>query len=145
MDQTKLPNKIVYRQLKSYQDVISAIKELQIRGAPLIGIAGAYGLVLAALKNCNRRYLIKVAEQIKSARPTAVNLSWAIERMLAQLNNPEIASKDLVKVLITEAKMLEKEEEENSLKIGKIGARLIKNNMTVMTICNTGWLATSGI
>ncbi|MEO0083959.1 MAG: S-methyl-5-thioribose-1-phosphate isomerase [candidate division WOR-3 bacterium] len=145
LDQTKLPNKIVYRKLRNYEAIISAIKHLQIRGAPLIGIAGAYSLVLAAIKNCNRRYLTKVAEQIRSARPTAVNLSWAINRMLAVINNCQIATKDLVKSLISEAKAIEREEESNTFKIGEIGANLIKDNMTVMTICNTGWLATVGI
>ena len=147
LDQTRLPNKVTYLQLKTYQKVIAAIKELKIRGAPLIGVAGAYGLALASLKKPlnYRSYLKKVANEIKSARPTAVNLSWAIDRLLPIINNPKISDNKLSDTLILEAIKIDLAEQENSYRIGKIGARLIKDNMTILTICNTGWLAVPGI
>ncbi len=144
LDQTQLPEKIVYLRLNDYQVVIDAIKQLKIRGAPYIGIAGAYGLVLASIKNPARAYLINAADRIKSARPTAVNLSWAIERMLLIINNQHLSESNLNKTLLSEAKKIEKQETENSYRIGKTGARLIKNNMTIMTICNSGRLAAPG-
>lgn len=147
LDQTKLPNKRSYLKLKNYQQIISAIKQLKIRGAPLIGVAGAYGLALASLKKPlnYRSYLKKVANEIKSARPTAVNLSWAIDRMLKVVNNYRLNDKGLSPALISEATKIDQQEQENSYQIGKIGARLIKDNMVIMTICNTGYLATTGI
>jgi methylthioribose-1-phosphate isomerase len=145
LDQTKLPNFITYLELKNHKQVITAIKELKIRGAPLIGVAGAYGLSLASLHNCNRSYLKKVANELKSARPTAVNLTWTIDRMLTKINDKKIPNNKLSGALLSEASKIEKQENENSLKIGNIGAQLIKNNMTIMTICNTGRLAVPGI
>lgn len=147
LDQTKLPNRLKYQQLKTYQDVIRAIQRLKVRGAPLIGVAGAYGLALESTKRVSnpRVHLRKVAFKIKNARPTAVNLSWAIDRMVKIINNPNIKEKDLSWFLIKEATTIDKEEQANSYKIGKHGARLIKNNMTIMTICNTGRLAAPGI
>ncbi len=147
LDQTRLPNKATYLQLKTYQQIIAAIKELKIRGAPLIGVAGAYGLALASLKKPlnYRSYLRKVANEIKSARPTAVNLSWAIDRLLPIINNPKISGNELSGALISEAIKIERTEQDNSYRIGKIGAQLIKDNMTILTICNTGWLAVPGI
>lgn len=147
LDQTKLPNTVKYQQLKTYQDVIDAIKQLKVRGAPLVGVAGAYGLALAAVKRVSnpRAYLKRVARKMRDARPTAVNLSWAIDRMLKIINDPKITDSNLSKRLIQEAKKIETEEQNNSYQIGKIGARLIENKMTIMTICNTGRLAAPGI
>jgi methylthioribose-1-phosphate isomerase len=147
LDQTKLPDKIQYIRAKYYQDVINAIKQLAVRGAPLIGVTGAYGLALASTTRAlnPKAHLRKVALEIRKARPTAVNLSWAIDRMLKIINNPDINDKDLRDILINEAMKIDKEEQENSYKIGRAGAQLIKDNMTIMTICNTGWLAAPGI
>ncbi len=147
LDQTLLPNKVRYLQLKNYREVIEAIKQLRIRGAPLIGVAGAYGLALESKRISSniRTHLKKVSYEIKDARPTAVNLSWAIERLVKIVSNPEISDSKLSSKLISEAKRIDFEERTHSHMIGKIGAKLIKNNATILTICNTGWLATPGI
>ena len=79
LDQTKLPDETVYVECKTYQDVTRAIKTLMVRGAPAIGVAAAFGMALAELAGED---LEKVAEEIKSARPTAVNLFWAVDRVL---------------------------------------------------------------
>lgn len=159
LDQTQLPQKVCYLRLKNYQEVISAIKILKIRGAPLIGVAGAYGLAIESLRyelikktlsvrnyrHSKRSYLRMVAQKIKTARPTAVNLGWAINRLLQIINNLKISEQDLSSLLIAEAVKIHLEEQVNSYKMGALGASLIKHNDTIMTICNTGWLATPGI
>ncbi|MEO0132271.1 MAG: S-methyl-5-thioribose-1-phosphate isomerase [candidate division WOR-3 bacterium] len=142
-----LPNNPTYRELKSYEAVITAIKELKIRGAPLIGVAGAYGVALAAatIKPLSKEKLSAIAQEIGAARPTAVNLSWAIARMLKIITDPEVEIKRLPQLLLKEAKNIEAEEAGRSRAIGKIGAELIKDNSKIITICNTGWLASPGI
>jgi methylthioribose-1-phosphate isomerase len=142
-----LPNNPQYRELKSYKEVILAIKELKVRGAPLIGVVGAYGLVLAlnSQRTLTRDKLLEIASEISAARPTAINLTWALERLTNIIKNPEIKTSLLPKVLLKEARTIEKEEEERSYQIGKIGASIIKNNYRIITICNTGWLAAPGI
>ena len=147
LDQTLLPNQIRYLRLYNYHEIIEAIKKLRIRGAPLIGIVAAYGLALESKRKSPdiRTYLLKVASEIKAARPTAVNLSWAIERLVKIINNPAISDPKLSSALISEAQVIDKEECSHSHKIGQFGAKLIKNNYTILTICNTGWLATPGI
>ncbi len=143
LDQTKLPGKEVYRRLKSIPDVYKAIKTLQVRGAPLIGVVAAYALVMSSRDNSRKR-ILQHAEYIKSARPTAVNLAWAVERMKMRLN--EIAeSKNLFNALYDEARAIENEDKEACLRIGKYGARLIKDGYKIMVHCNAGALATSGM
>jgi len=146
LDQTLLSNKVRYLRLKKYQDVIEAIKQLRVRGAPLIGVAAAYGLALASKKKSAdiRSHLRKVANEIKQSRPTAVNLSWAIERLVKIIDSPTIPDTKLSDTLISEAKAIDKEEHLRSRRIGGYGAKLIKNNFKILTICNTGWLATPG-
>lgn len=147
LDQTQLPQKTCYLRLKDYQEVISAIKSLKIRGAPFIGIAGAYALAIEAIrKRPNKRaYLKQVAQKIKAARPTAVNLAWAVKRLLSIINNPQIDDHNLPSLLISEAIKIHLDEQSNSYKIGLWGANLVKDGDTIMTICNTGWLAAPGI
>ncbi|MEO0205434.1 MAG: S-methyl-5-thioribose-1-phosphate isomerase [candidate division WOR-3 bacterium] len=143
LDQTKLPEREVYVRLKTIKDVFQAIKTLQVRGAPLIGVASAYGVVLSAYDNSPKK-IMQDAEYLKSARPTAVNLAWAIERMkvlIKRLGNRD----NLYKVLLKEAKVIEKEDKESCRKIGYFGAKLIKDNDKIMVHCNAGALATSGI
>ncbi len=147
LDQTQLPHRLKYLRLTNYRQIIGAIKRLQIRGAPLLGIAAAYGLVLesnTSLKNL-RSHLFKVAQALKTARPTAVNLSWAVDQMLNIIKNKNIPTCQLNKILLEQARYLEQKEINNSLLIGQYGAPLIKNHSTIMTICNTGWLAAPGI
>ncbi|MCS7259102.1 MAG: S-methyl-5-thioribose-1-phosphate isomerase [candidate division WOR-3 bacterium] len=142
-----LPNNPRYIRLKTYKEVIRAIKELKIRGAPLIGVAGAYGLAIAALslKKPTVEKLITIAREISRARPTAVNLTWAINRMLKIICDSKVPASKLPQLLLKEAQDIEAQEEKKSILIGEIGAPLLKDNSRVITICNTGWLASPGI
>jgi methylthioribose-1-phosphate isomerase len=149
IDQTQLPGRICCRTLKNYHEVANAIKTLQIRGAPLIGVAAAFGLALEA-KNCVKqpadclRKLTKVAKILKQTRPTAVNLSWAIERIerIIRLNLPP---EQMSQAVITEAQKIYQEEVERSFAMGRIGTKLIKKNSCILTICNAGKLAAPGL
>jgi len=141
LDQTRLPEKEVYLRLKNIKDVYNAIKTLKVRGAPLIGVVAGYGLVLSAYKNSNKKVL-QDAEYLKSARPTAVNLSWAVERMKKCI---EKNRNDIYTNLLKEARAIEKEDKDSCKKIGLFGAKIIKNSSKIMVHCNAGALATSGI
>lgn len=149
LDQTRLPQKEVYLELKNYRDVAAAIKELKVRGAPAIGIAGAYAVVLGAVKIKAAtsgeflKELKNIINAIASTRPTARNLFFALERMekAAEVGkNPP----DIKKALAAEATKIHQEEAEATRRISKFGAELIKDGWTVLTHCNTGPLATSG-
>jgi methylthioribose-1-phosphate isomerase len=140
LDQTQLPEHEVYIKLKTAQDVYEAIKRMNLRGAPLIGVAAAYGLVLAAYQG-NAQHIKKAGQLLRSARPTAVNLSWAIERMYKRMQR----AKDLYNELLDEARSIEKEDHESCQKIGALGAELLHDHDQVMVHCNAGALATSGI
>lgn len=126
LDQTKLPDKIVYCECKTYKDVIHAIKTMKVRGAPAIGVAAAFGMALAELA---REDLEKAAEEIKAARPTAVNLFWAVDRVL----NADSA--------LDEALKMYDEDIETNKTIGKHGATIIEDGDTILTHCNAGALA----
>ncbi|MDH4210679.1 MAG: S-methyl-5-thioribose-1-phosphate isomerase [candidate division WOR-3 bacterium] len=140
LDQTKLPEEEVYLTLKTAEDVRRAIRHMNIRGAPLIGVAAAYGVVLAA-RIGDQESIKKACALIKSARPTAVNLSWAIDRMEKRL----AGSGDHFAELLAEAKAIETEDKEACAAIGRYGADLINDNAKIMVHCNAGALATSGI
>jgi len=126
IDQRKLPDEVAYFKCESYKDVIVAIKTMVVRGAPAIGVAAAFGMALAYLKNEN---LEKVAEEIKSSRPTAINLFWAVDRVLAS-DNP-----------VKEALTMFEEDIETNLAIGRHGAEVIADGDTILTHCNAGALA----
>lgn len=130
LDQRYLPEKTVWLECTSWEQVADAIKTMAVRGAPLIGVTAAYGYSLAKLKNQN---LDEAYEGLKNTRPTAINLLHALNRV-----------KKVVDPL-SEAKKIEQEEIEANEKIGQHGASLIKEKGCVMTICNTGSLATPGI
>lgn len=134
IDQRKLPLELVVEKTKDYRVVAEAIKELAIRGAPAIGIASAYALVLALLQKEDLDEAVRV---LRSTRPTAVNLFWAIDRMM------NLPVKDF-EVFLEEARSIEKEDEEMNLDIATLGATLIPKNSVVLTHCNAGGLATSG-
>jgi methylthioribose-1-phosphate isomerase len=149
LDQSQLPQKETYLELKRYQDIASAIAGLKIRGAPAIGVAGAYGLALAALKIKTRakgdfiKELRAASQDIAHTRPTARNLFGAIDRMLKVAE----AGKDveeIKKALVTEAIRIHDEEAEATLKLSRLGAGLIKDGFSILTHCNTGALATAG-
>ena len=82
IDQTKLPHQFIIKELKTINDAINAIKTMEVRGAPLIGATAAYGLVLAILENNDQSFLKKSSENLISSRPTAINLKWAVDRMM---------------------------------------------------------------
>ena len=130
LDQTRLPAEVRYLEPAGYEDVAAAISRLAVRGAPLIGIAAAYGLALAARRG---QSLTEAAEHLAATRPTAVNLRWALDRALAAAD-PE-----------AEALRIHDEQREADRRMGEHGAALIERGATVLTHCNTGSLATGGI
>ncbi|MGC9516599.1 MAG: S-methyl-5-thioribose-1-phosphate isomerase [Methanomicrobiales archaeon] len=126
IDQTKLPDELVYYECNSYKDVIKAIKTMVVRGAPAIGVAAAFGMALAYL---NGEDLEKVAEEIKESRPTAVNLFWAVDRVLSA-ESP-----------VDEAIKIYNEDVETNKSIGRYGSKIIEDGDTILTHCNAGALA----
>jgi methylthioribose-1-phosphate isomerase len=144
LDQTRLPNRIRYVRPRNYQEVISAIQRLAVRGAPLIGVAGAYGLVREACRRPEPGHLRRVARRIARARPTAVNLAWAIDRLVKILHDKTIPVSELPARLEEEAQRIHQEEKERSIRMGRFGAGLIRSGFKILTICNAGKLAAPG-
>lgn len=149
IDQTKLPIKSVRIRLKSAADVAKAIRSMQMRGAPLIGVASAFGLALAAHHSKAKttkqlmRELDVAGDLLVSTRPTAVNLKWAVDRVISKARL--IGQRDsLALFVVEEAKRIAEEDYQANLLIGRHGATLIKNGDTVLTYCNAGALATAG-
>lgn len=152
LDQTRLPQELVYIDCEDHRSVASAIKTLQVRGAPAIGIASAYGVVLGMQ---NRSYktqteckirLEEVITELKRTRPTAVNLFWALERMRKLVDRTKNESFEILnRLLLEEAVSIHEEDKLMCKKIGQHGAKLLKDNDTVLTHCNAGALATGGI
>ena len=146
--QTKLPNELTYLDIDNYPELIGAIRRLDVRGAPAIGIAAAYGLALAVnfTQNCNLAFIEKVSNEIKNARPTAVNLAWAVDRVLSRLNveNPDGLDQTL-SVLWDEPEKIHEEDRILCDNIGINGAKLFSDGDSVLTHCNAGALATGGI
>ncbi len=149
VDQTRLPREEVYLDLGDYRGVVSAIKELKIRGAPAIGIAGAYAVALGALKigTANRDAFLKeldaVIDTVAASRPTARNLFFALERM-RRVAAAGQAVPQITKALVHEAVSIHAEEADATLHLSLLGAGLVQDGWTVLTHCNTGPLATSG-
>ncbi len=149
IDQTKLPHRSVFIRLNKCQDVASAIKTMQIRGAPLIGAAAAYGLALTAYhsKASVKKELIEElresAKLLKQTRPTGVNLFWAVERILNKIDRTTAASVEAIENLVlNEAQEIADEDAEANRKMGQYGSKLIANGDTILTHCNAGALAT---
>jgi methylthioribose-1-phosphate isomerase len=149
LDQTALPDHEHYIECRSSREVAEAIRTMKVRGAPAIGAAGAYGVVLAALQNdtCDRETLTRsvrhAADSLLGTRPTAVNLRWALERMLTVLDRfPSSTVEDLQRRLLDEAHTIAREDVETNRAIGERGASLIAPGERILTYCNTGSLAT---
>ncbi len=140
LDQRRLPEKEIYVTLKKVEDVYQAIRNMNVRGAPLIGVTAAYGVVMSAVGG-NPKAVLKAADYLKSARPTAINLAWAVERMTKKSED----AKNLYDRLLKEANHIELEDKESCLRMGEIGAELIEDGANIMVHCNAGALATSGI
>ena len=138
IDQTLLPGELRYTETRDYRDVAAAIERLAIRGAPLIGIAAAFALALAAGEGVEPR---AAANHLASTRPTAINLRWALDRALSAAES----SADPASAIETEARRIHEQQIEDDLRMGALGAELIEDGATVLTHCNTGALATGGI
>ncbi len=147
IDQTKLPHKFIIKELKTLDDAVNAIKNMEVRGAPLIGATAAYGIVLAIKENNNLNFIKKSSEKLVNARPTAINLQWAVHRMNNKLSF--IKSENLFDVAINEAKEICNEDINFCENIGLEGLKIIekiynqkKKTVNILTHCNAGWLAT---
>ncbi len=147
IDQTKLPHQFIIKDLKSVKDAINAIKIMEVRGAPLIGGTAAYGIVLAVQENNDPEFIKKSAEELIQSRPTAINLKWAVDRMMKKLSG--INSNQILSIALNEAKEICDEDEKFCEKIGINGLKIIeeiynkkKDTVNILTHCNAGWLAT---
>jgi methylthioribose-1-phosphate isomerase len=147
IDQTKLPTKLSYIKCKNYLEVADAIKKLVVRGAPAIGVTAAFGLALAAInsKTDNLEIFFEELNEaygiIRSTRPTAVNIQWALNRIMQKINH--LRNISLIKKVILEEAILMAEEDISANKLmGLNGANLLSDGDTIMTHCNAGSLAT---
>lgn len=145
LDQTLLPGRVRFAQPGDYRAVVKAIQGLVVRGAPLIGLAAAFGLAQEAWREPDRKHLLRTAGALKQARPTAVNLAWAIERMSHILHNRRIREARLPAALEQEARQIQRQEERRSVRMGRFGAGLIRKGYRILTICNAGVLAAPGL
>jgi methylthioribose-1-phosphate isomerase len=114
IDQTKLPHQFIIKDLKTVKDSINAIKTMEVRGAPLIGATAAYGLVLSINENNDLSFLKQSSEELINSRPTAINLKWAVDRMMKKLSG--VNNKDILNIALEEAKAIA-EEDVNFVKI----------------------------
>ena len=152
IDQRKLPHELIIVDLKTVDDAITAIKDMYVRGAPLIGVTGAYAVYLAALNaptaDIDREYLMAEADRIKAARPTAVNLAWGVDQVLSaivRLSAPD----EKIRTARAMAATITEQEVENCRKIGEHGLSVIEQisqrkkskSINILTHCNAGWLA----
>ena len=152
IDQRYLPHEYIVLDLRTVDDTIMAIKEMVVRGAPLIGATGAYGVYLATLnapeEAATDDYINNACEELKAARPTAVNLSWGVDRVLSALAGATTLP-DKMDVARAEAQEIAEEEVENCRRIGEHGLSLIEDirrrkgdkTVNLLTHCNAGWLA----
>ncbi|MGD8296660.1 MAG: S-methyl-5-thioribose-1-phosphate isomerase, partial [Desulfobacterales bacterium] len=152
IDQRKLPHELVIVDLKTVDDAITAIKDMYVRGAPLIGVTGAYAVYLAALNapdgQIETQYLQHEAHRIKSARPTAVNLAWGVDKVLSNILTISETAKKIEAAQKISGEITELEVE-NCRKIGEQGLSIIERisrqkegkTVNVLTHCNAGWLA----
>ncbi|MDG1727308.1 MAG: S-methyl-5-thioribose-1-phosphate isomerase [Emcibacteraceae bacterium] len=150
LDQTRLPHDVIIEKHDNAEQVWHTIQQLKVRGAPAIGVAAAYGLCVELKKYKDLspdefiQKTINVARYLDSSRPTAVNLNWAMKRMVGAIMEMKVVSaSELYKKLIVEAEAIHEEDRQISYGLAKMGSDLIKENMGVMTHCNAGSLATS--
>jgi methylthioribose-1-phosphate isomerase len=147
IDQTKLPHQFIIKDLRTVKNAISAIKNMEVRGAPLIGATAAYGLALAVIENNDLLYLKKSSEDLIASRPTAINLKWAVDRMMKKLSG--VNSDKILEIALKEAKAIVEEDIGFCKNIGLNGLKIIedifnkkKDTINILTHCNAGWLAT---
>jgi methylthioribose-1-phosphate isomerase len=151
LDQTQLPNDLVLLNIADHHGIVNAIKRLSVRGAPAIGIAAAFGVVLAVWEadETDRAGFLDKAnvaiKDLKSSRPTAKNLFWALDQMrMALSRNLNKPLKEVKRALLKAAQDILKDDIERCKKIGKHGAEILPNRVNVLTHCNAGALATGG-
>ena len=148
LDQTRLPVEEITVVVDRYEDAVSAIREMRVRGAPAIGVTAAYAVYMAArdTASSDQAGLFSSFEQacseIRAARPTAVNLGWAVDRMMSVAVSVDTPS-DVAERLLAEAKEIHREDEEINRRMGEFGVELMPDGGSVLTHCNTGALATS--
>ncbi len=147
IDQTKLPHQFIIKNLKTVREAINAIKTMEVRGAPLIGATAAYGLVLAILENNDQSFLKKSAKELINSRPTAINLKWAVDRIMNKISG--LNSNKILDIAINEAHDICEEDIKFCKNIGLNGLKIIekiynkkKDTVNILTHCNAGWLAT---
>ena len=124
IDQTKLPHQFIIKDLRTVEDSINAIKVMEVRGAPLIGATAAYGLVLAIIENNDQSFLKKSAENLINSRPTAINLKWAVDRMMKKLSG--VNSDKILDIALIEAKEICQEDIKFCENIGLNGLKIIE-------------------
>lgn len=147
IDQTKLPNELIFVEYSDYHDVAYAIKTLVVRGAPAIGVSGAFGLALAALQSTatTKEQLLSDLETARKilfeTRPTAVNLAWGLEKIMdvARQGNDVVSIRELI---VKTAQQMAEDDIRINMRMGKNGSILFEDNDTIMTHCNAGALAT---
>ena len=147
IDQTKLPNSLEFVTYTDYNQIADAIKTLVVRGAPAIGVAGAFGLALAVLQ-CDTKdkdelitYLENAKKILFQTRPTAINLTWGLEKIMRVAKNAGTVD-EIRKSVIDAAKLMANEDIQTNKSMGKNGSELFNDNDTIMTHCNAGALAT---
>ena len=152
VDQTKIPYEYCFINITSGDEMFSAIRTMIVRGAPAIGIAGAHGINLYAQELAKKDFsreqfvkeLLEKADYMKTSRPTAVNLMWAVEKQKEVIKNSTSDIQGLIKELIENSIKLENEDIEINKKIGDYGAEVVPKGGTILTHCNAGGLATVG-
>jgi methylthioribose-1-phosphate isomerase len=149
LDQRLLPQEVVYRTYTEVQEVAQAIKDMVIRGAPAIGAAAGYGMALAAMASraTSAEQIIEdltsAAKLLKAARPTAVNLNWALERVMSKVKlNSNLNVQDLRQLVLVEAEVIAEEDVETNRKMSMNGLAVVPDNAKIIHHCNTGALAT---
>lgn len=152
IDQTLLPVEEKFLELDKLEDIWEAIKKLRVRGAPAIGVAAGFGLYVCSLKSKAttveefKKEFIEIRDYLASSRPTAVNLFWALDRMTARFEKEEDKTVEEIKAaLLDESEKILAEDQEMGKAIGEYGLSLLKPNMGLLTHCNAGGIATSGI
>tara|TARA_B100000902_G_scaffold374810_1_gene404141 strand:- start:252 stop:1334 length:1083 start_codon:yes stop_codon:yes gene_type:complete len=147
IDQNLLPFKLKVAELKNLEDSMIAISTMQVRGAPLIGVTAAFGMYLAIKKSPLKKNIINSGKKLIATRPTAINLKWAVDKIVNEVLKHAVESRRYISLKI--AKQLLEEDEVINKNIGKYGSKLISNifkkkrkTVNILTHCNAGWLAT---
>ena len=143
IDQTKLPHKFIIKDLETVKDSINAIETMEVRGAPLIGATAAFGIVLAIKENNDFNFIKKCSVDLINSRPTAINLKWAVDRMIKKIS--DFNSNKIFNLALNEAKEICEEDKNFCKNIGLNGLKIIeeiynkkKNTVNILTHCNAG-------